>query len=328
MSGKHTGKVLALAIMAGLPSLAIADGLAPLVEPEVIKPKADSKLTVRGGYATSTEEYPFAFEQDTGGGVATGADEVHKAGYGDGFFGYLAYSNDAMFGRVGGEISLSHYSLSGDESVRGGTPLSIFDGTGLTRNNSGDQANTTSETQISSLRVLTSGERGYGTQLLAGLGALQFSSDVGVNQSRDSFQSDVNRRTDYTGLGLVAGARKAIPVSNNATLQLEGFAGVYTGDRSLDISDRFEGDSGDTYETKSVTDRQTVFSLDLSASVAVPANRIAQGGLFELGLGYTRLFNVTDTTNYNPNTKPAYSGGSDSDDIDALSLFFGLQIPL
>ncbi len=49
MSGKHTGKVLALAIMAGLPSLAIADGLAPIVEPEVIKPKADSKLTVRGG---------------------------------------------------------------------------------------------------------------------------------------------------------------------------------------------------------------------------------------------------------------------------------------
>ncbi len=327
MSGKHTGKVLALAIVAGLPSLAIADGPTPLVEPEVIKPKADSKLTVRGGYATSTEEYPFAFEY-TGGGFATRADEIHEAGYGDGFYGYLAYSNDAMFGRVGGEISLSHYNLSGDEDVSASALNSIFDSAGLSRNNGAEQANTTSDTQISSLRVLTSGNRGNGTQLLTGLGALQFSSDVEVNQSRTDFQSDVNRKTDYTGLGLVAGARKAIPISNNATLQLEGFAGVYTGDRSVDISDHFDGDTSETYETKSVTDRQTVFSLDLSASVAVPANRIAQGGLFELGLGYTRLFNVTDTTNYNPNTKPAYSGGSDSDDIDALSLFFGLQIPL
>ncbi len=93
----------------------------------------------------------------------------------------------------------------------------------------------------------------------------------------------------------------------------------------MKISDHFAGVSG----SLSQQERQTVFSLDLSASVAVPANGIASGGLFEVGVAYTRLFNVIDATNYNQTTAGDYGyRGSDSEDVDALSLFFGLQIPL
>ncbi len=56
------------------------------------------------------------------------------------------------------------------------------------------------------------------------------------------------------------------------------------------------------------------------------------GSYFEVGVAYSRLFNVMDTSNYNENSADAVpfkrKPGSFEDDIDALSLFFGLQIPL
>ncbi len=59
---------------------------------------------------------------------------------------------------------------------------------------------------------------------------------------------------------------------------------------------------------------------------------LKSGSHFEVGVAYSRLFNVMDTTNYNEDSADAVpfkrKPGSFEDDIDALSLFFGLQIPL
>ncbi|MGI9394017.1 MAG: hypothetical protein ACR2OY_05175 [Boseongicola sp.] len=326
MVGKSVVKAIGLAVAMGLPSMAIADGLNTVVLKEVIAPApAESKLTLRGGYGESNSEYPFA--------VHSGNRRIYEAGYGSGLYAHAAYANSRMFGSVGGEVSLSINKLSGDGKTPN-TNCAFFEVIALSRRECADSPKTSSSTQFNQFRILaTRGQADNGAQLLGGLSVLQLLSDIRGNANNiQENLSEYTRKTDYTGLGLVAGARKRIPITNNALLQLEGFVGAYSGDRDLNIDDSYSSDAGYVEGKLSNTNSQTVFSLDLTASVNIPAKRIAPGGMFEFGLAYTRLFNVMDTSNYNSSVAARpdgiYRPGSDSDDIDALSLFFGIQIPL
>ncbi len=324
MVGKSVRKVIGLVVAIGLPSMVVADGLNTVVKKEVIPPaRAESKLTLRGGYGSSNSAYPYAVSNN----------KVYEADYGSGLYGYAAYSNSRMFGKLGGEISVSTQKLSNDESTPN-TTCGVFDAISLSRRECGDYVATSSATRFNQFRVLATRENSNsGLQFLGGLGVLDLSSSITgrANNVEDNF-SQFERTTDYTGLGLVAGARKAIPVGTKALLQLEGFAGVYTGDRELNINDEFSSDAGFEVGKLSNSEKQTVYSLDLAASVAVPADRVLPGSMFEFSVAYTRLFGVMHTSNYNETGAPRPAGffniGSVDDDIDALSMFFGVQIPL
>ncbi len=305
-NGKLTTKALALAIISALPSMAVAEGT----------------LTIRGGYGTSSYNYPFAYDYSR--------ENVFEADYGLGAYVSAAYANDAMFGPVGGEVSLTYNHLSGDQ-YDNVDDCDVVDIIAVSHDDCVDGARTSNDTSIGQLRIMADYDlSNSGLQLLGGFGVLQVSSDISGQTVYPGEYSKIARSTDYTGLGLVAGARKTIPITNNAILQLEGFGGVYSGDRELNIADIYLT-SGDKLSN---SERETVLSLDLAASVAIPVDRIARGGMFEFGVAYTRLFNVMDTSNYNlytdggPSSDYDVNPGSLNDDIDALSLFFGLQIPL
>ncbi len=316
MIGKHASKTLALSVAIVLPSIATAEGT----------------LTLRGGYAQAMEEYPFAAIE----GVADDKPKkIFEADYGGGLYSHIAYANDAMFGSIGGEISLSYSKLTGDTTK---VPVSdddvyVYDVIALTHDDYVSGAKTSNDTQLGQLRAMASYDSsGSGMQFLGGIGVMHLSSDIHGSTLYPGEYSKIDRSTDYTGLGLVLGARKSFPVTDYAVLQIEGFAGAYSGDRKVNIKDQYlsSGDKG--YFSKK--DKHTVFSLDLAASLAMPVDRFSKGSVFEVGLAYNRVFNVMDTSNYNsytdgsPDADFSYRTGSDSDDIDALSLFFGLQIPL
>ncbi|MDA7964675.1 hypothetical protein [Ruegeria sp.] len=302
MSTNFKSLATGLALAAAIPSLAAADG----------------KLTVRGGYGGSFSDYLYAY------------DEVDQttidSSYGEGFFGQVAYSNDAMFGAYGGELSFTYNRLSGDSAYDDGGRCSTLDIISLSHDLCMEGAETSSGTWFGQFRAMAAYEPSdNGLQILGGLSVLDFSSDSHGMMIFPGEFSEQRRATDYTGLGLVIGARKSVAISQKVTLQLEGFAGAYTGNRDLRINDEYEGAVG----ALSSRDRQTVFSLDLAASVALPVDKLREGSLFEVGVAYSRLFNVMDTTNYNPDILAAIgSTGSLDADVDALSLFFGVQIPM
>lgn len=241
-----------------------------------------------------------------------------------------------MFGSIGGEVSLTYNQLSGGHALdpEGNASLDLI---GFRHFSGADEVETSSETQFGQFRIMATHDHApSGTQLLGGFGALSFSSDIKNRRVDIAYFNtvDLKRSADYKGMGLVAGARKAIPIGNNAMLQLEGIAGVYSGHRDLKLDEVQAGGFTTKHNEFSTRTRQTVNFLDLAASVELPADRIAPGGVFEFGLAYTRLFNVMDTSTYNDysHTYAKLNSislpGSADDDVDALSLFFGLQIPL
>ncbi len=294
--------MLALAVVAGLPSLSYAG----------------DTLTIRGGYGGALTDYTYALNNSKKNTV--------ESSYGTGVYGHAALASDDMFGSAGGEISMSYNRLSNGNKYHDPIAGRVVDVLSLSHDTRARGAKTSNVTKFGQFRVMATREHsGSGAQMLGGLGVLGLSSYSSGNTIYPGDDSEIHRSNYYTGMGLVVGARKAFQVSSNAILQVDGFAGAYTGNRDVKISDHFAGVSG----SLSQQERRTVFSLDLSASVAVPANGIASGGLFEVGVAYTRLFNVIDATNYNQTTAGDYGyRGSDSEDVDALSLFFGLQIPL
>ncbi len=304
MNKNISKSMLALAVVAGLPSLA----------------SAEDRLTIRGGYGGALTDYTYALKAST--------DATVDANYGNGIFGHASLASDDMFGSVGGEISMTYNRLSNDDkSVGPPVPYcDVVDVISLSHDSCSRGAKTSNTTQLGQFRVLATRDfSGSGTQLLGGLGVMGLSTGSHTTTIYEDTPSEIHRSNYYTGMGLVVGARKAFQVSNNAILQIDGFAGAYTGNRDVKISDHYDGVSG----SQSLQDRHTVFSLDLSTSVAVPAESFASGGLLEFGVAYTRLFNVIDATNYNQFVAENYGyKGSDSEDVDALSLFFGLQIPL
>ncbi len=302
MYKKISKSMLALAMVAGLPSLAYAG----------------DTLTIRGGYGGALTDYTYALKNSKNNTV--------DSSYGTGVYGHATLASDDMFGSVGGEISMSYNRLSNDNKVNDPPACKYYDVISLSHDACMDGAETSNVTKFGQFRVMAArNHEGSGTQLLGGLGVLGVSSYANGEMSYEDEESKIGRSNYFTGMGLLVGARKSFQVSNNAMLTVDGFAGAYTGNRDVKINDVYEG----TYGSLSKKDRQTVFSLDLSASVAVPAKSIATGGLFEVGVSYTRLFNVIDATNYNQTTAGDYGyRGSDSEDVDALSLFFGLQIPL
>ncbi len=294
--------MLALAVVAALPSLA----------------SAEDRLTIRGGYGGALTDYTYAHKNSKNNTV--------DSSYGTGVYGHATLASEDMFGSVGGEISMSYNRLSNDSKVNDRPACKYYDVISLSHEYCMEGAETSNVTKFGQFRVMAArNHAGSGTQLLGGLGVLGVSSYANGEMSYDDEESDIRRSNYFTGMGLLVGARKSFQVSNNTILTVDGFAGAYTGNRDVKINDVYEGD----YGSLSKKDRQTVFSLDLSASVAVPADRIASGGLFEVGVAYTRLFNVIDATNYNQYVAENYGyKGSANEDVDALSLFFGLQIPL
>ncbi len=317
---------LALGVLAatGVPSFALADGPSAVVEKEVIAPvPSKGKLTIRGGYSSSSSAYPFAvLDVD----LLDSAYRVYESEYGTGHFGHLAYSHDSLFGAFGGEVSFSFNQLSNDDRTPHSDAADIYDVISISHEDGMEGAETANETQFSQFRLMaTYTHQASGFQLLGGLGAVDFSSDSEGQMFLPGYYSRRYRSNDYKGHGLVIGARKVFSVTQNVQLQLEGFGGAYTGDRNLKIRDNY-----DTYpDSFAKENEQTVYSLDLSASVAMPMERVVPGGLFEFGVNYTQLFNVIDTSNYNSHHLVDYKrSGSVEDDVEALSLFFGLQIPL
>ncbi|MGI9369686.1 MAG: hypothetical protein ACR2O2_12695 [Ruegeria sp.] len=301
--GKNlSGIVLGLVAAVGVSSMAVAD----------------SNLTIRGGYGGSLTDYQYARKESTG--------KKLESNYGDGLFGQVVLSDDDMFGIVGGEISMSYNRLSGDDKTYDAGSCDVIDVISLSHDSCMRGAQTSNTTQIGQFRVLASRTHsGTGAQLLGGLGVLGVSSSVQGDMIYGTEDSAIGRSNYFSGMGLVLGGKKAYQISNKATLQLEGFAGVYSGNRDLKINDYYEGDTGSLVKQ----DRQTVYSLDLAASVAMPVESIASGSMFEVGIAYTRLFNVIDETNYNDYIVENYGfKGSADEDVDALSLFFGLKIPL
>ncbi len=294
--------MLALAVVAGLPSSA----------------SADDRLTIRGGYGGALTDYTYALNLSKS--------NTEESSYGAGVYGHAALASDDMFGSVGGEISMSYNRLSNDSSYHDPSACDIIDVLSLSIDSCRRGAETSNVTKFGQFRVMTARDHdGTGAQLLGGLGVLGLSSYSNGGTVYGGQVSDINRSNYYAGMGLVFGARKAFQISNNAMLKVDGFAGAYAGNREVKINDQHLGSTG----SLSRQDQQTVFSLDLSASVAVPAESIATGGLLEVGVAYTRLFNVIDAANYNDYSASVHGyRGSDSEDVDALSLFVGLQIPL
>ncbi|MBO9435664.1 hypothetical protein J7394_15695 [Ruegeria sp. R13_0] len=279
---------------------------------------AETKLTLRGGYSTSGSNYPYAYDE---------LDQtLIDSGYGDGIYGYVGLSRKDLWGGYGGEISFSYNRITDSDNYSDGGRCSTLDVISLSHEFCMEGAETANATRFSQIRVLATRELpSSGVEVMGGLGVLDFSS---VSRGMMFFPGELSaqrRETDYTGVGLVLGARKDFAISGATVLRFEGFAGVYTGDRDLNIDDVWTSEVGDL----SRSDRQTVYSLDLTASVAVPIDRVLAGGAFEFGVAYTKLFNVMDTTNYNSVTRASIGEtGSLDSDVDAFSVFVGLQIPL
>ncbi|MES0825901.1 hypothetical protein [Ruegeria sp. SCP11] len=279
---------------------------------------ADTKLTLRGGYGTSFSDYPYAYDNFD--------QSVIESDYGSGFYGHIALTDDAMFGSLGGEISFTYNRLTDDDDYDDGDRCSTFDVISLSHSLCMNGAETENTTRFGQFRIMATHEYpDQGVQVLGGVGVLDFSSKSDGMMFYPGESSDQHRSNDFTGIGLLLGARKSFQLRGQTSLQIEGIAGVYSGNRSLKINDEWVGNIGEL----AINDQQTVYSLDLSANVSVPAERIVSGGMFEFGVAYTRLFNVMDTSNYNPDTLPVVGNpGSVDDDVDALSVFFGLQIPI
>ncbi|MEM9239546.1 MAG: hypothetical protein AAGB07_06165 [Pseudomonadota bacterium] len=279
---------------------------------------AQSKLTVRGGYAFSNMDYPYAFDLFDQSQI--------NSDYGEGVFGHIGYSNDTIFGSFGGEVSFTYHRLTNSDSYSDGGRCTTYDIISLSHVLCMEGAETSSTTRFGQFRLMAKQKlAGSGLEIMGGIGVLDFSSDSSGMMFFPGESSSQSRSNDYTGVGLVVGTRKEFVISGATTLQLEGFAGAYTGDRDLTVNGEWVGNVGELSQTNS----QTVYSLDLSASVAVPVQAIGAGSKFEFGLAYARIFNVMDTTNYNTTTLGIVGPtGSLNDDVDAFSVFVGLQIPM
>lgn len=289
---------------------------------------ADQTLSFRGGVAGSLQQYPYAIASVAG---LPAIDDIGESDYGIGGFVSVTYGISDVFNGYGLEASLSFMQLEGDDAFgepapgSGATTPAIFDVLTLSHGVGMDGAEVSNTATSGQARLLgTRTLSATGTQVLAGLGILSFQNDIDGMMFFPGEFSVQSRETDFLGAGLVLGVRHDLPVSDTWALGLEGFGGVYRGDRELRIRDNYEGTVG----MLDLTEEVTVYSLDLAVSLEREVGFFDRAGSINVGVSYNALFGVVDTANYGGNFATGNSSptGNVNDDFDAFSLFVGYTL--
>ena len=283
---------------------------------------ADS-VTIRGGLSSGfANEYIFALESPD--------NSTQEADYGTGGIVSLTYERDSFMGAYGLELNAQFGVLSGDGSYSGlevgDCQTRTFIGNEDDCIDDADSENTTTFAEVSALASFTLGSDG--TTLLAGLSYLDFQDEIDVDYLYPSGISYYAvRNTQFSGIGVKAGARHEVPLGNTVTLGLEGMLGLYTGDRTTDTGTSTDPDTAPTLIEASTSTQ--VFTVELTPSVKFEADWITSGATAEVGLSYKLLSGVTDTRNtIFQNGIPAGDLGEENDAVSFTSLFAGVTIPL
>lgn len=284
-------------------------------------------LNVRGGIVMSLADYPYALS--SADDVVVDSVATSDFGFGD----YLAatIAKDDLFGNVGGEFTISYLRVTGAADV-GDIPgtancaPNIYDVISLSHNQCMDGAATQNTTTLLQARALATYDYpNSGVQVVGGLGYLDFDSNSNGMMYYPGESSVQNRTSSFSGFGLVLGLRQDFEVFKRSTLNIEGLVGVFSGDQGLNITDDYDGTPGAFSKSRNTE----VYTLEVTASLSSPAKWLNPNAEFEWGLTYVHVFNVMDTTNYNSTVTGTFgSSGSTKGDFDAVSLFFGLTMPL
>lgn len=281
------------------------------------------ELRLRGGLTTGQEsEYIFGGVVDT--------TQTFTTGYGLGGMIGLNYMTDDLVGSVGLDLGLQAIGLSGDTTEDpGGCEIHTF--LGLI-SDCQDRVEVGSQTAFADIHALASYTVNAGqTELLGGLSALGFRNALTSDHIFPTgFENFVDRDTEFAGLGVKLGARHQVALSRGLTLNIEGFVGQYRGDREMTISD-LETEEGVFSELREATfnDEIDVTTLELTPSIAMAADWVADGATMEFGVSYKLFQGIVDTRNVVAHGDfDAFEGGDATDDIATTSLFAGLTIPL
>jgi hypothetical protein len=314
------------ASLVALPIAATAGGMAE--ETAAVGPVAsasEQSLTFRGGVGTSLQEFPYAVVTN---GAPEDFDDVAESGYGNGGFLSVTYSNSSVFNGFGMEASLSFLQLHGDDEVGEPAPgtsacdPSIYDVFTLSHDACMDGAEVSNIATAIQGRLLASRALpSSNTALLGGIGFVSFENVIEGEMFYPGELSEQRRENDFHGAGFVIGARHSAPMMSDWSLGVEGFAGVYWGDREVSIRDNYVGTEG----SLDTSDATTAYSLDLAVSIERDTMMFGRDGSFEFGVAYNALYNVANTANYNPTLDIGSDSptGSTSDEFDAISLFVG-----
>lgn len=327
-------KVVPKTMIAGLVALptsvaagGIQDDVASVVAHAPAASGAQRELTFRGALSTSLQEYPFAAVTTAFPGDIS---DVAESEYGIGGFFSLTYAHSNAFNGYGVEASLSYMQLHGDDAVGERPPgtaacaPSIYDVFTLSHGACMDGAEVSNTATAIQGRLLATRDTSSSTRLLGGLGFVSFENSINGEMIFPGELSIQRRENDFHGLGIVVGARHSAPISSTWNLGVEGFGGVYWGDRDVSIRDNYVGTVGSFDQSEAAT----VHSLDLAISLERDTMMFGRDGRFEFGLAYNALYGAVDTANYNPTFAVGEDSptGDTSDNFDAVSLYVGYSM--
>jgi len=289
---------------------------------------AEQTFSIRGGIASALNQYPYAaVDPNTDSVAPSSSSSVVDSGYGVGGFLSATYGVSDVFHGYGLETSLSFMHLEGDDSsgIKNGCSPAYYDALTVSHFLCMSGAEVSNTANVVQARVLaTRPISSTGTELLAGLGMLSFENNITGQMFYGSEFSEQSRKNDFRGLGIVVGARHNMPLTGAWSLGLEGFAGVYRGDRDMRIHDNYEGNVGDV----KVSDTATAYTLDLAVSASRDVSFFSRKGSLELGVGYNAVFDAVNTANYNPIAPTGSDSvtGKTDDRFEAVNLFVGYSI--
>lgn len=308
----------------------------PAPEPEVAPaPGPASYIQLRGGYARSISEFPFAAEFE-------GGDSVFTTDYGDGVFAEMdIYWANIFSPNFGLELGVDAAVLENDDSV-GEEVIDGTEGTCLTRTVLGlisdchQEVTLTTKTSVVTADLLGKYDATLGQiGMTFGLGATfqHISSTIHADHlfpriEGRGFESFVDRDTHFNGLGVKGGIEKSYGLGNTAlSLNGEVYGSYVWGGRNVDINDfRTENESFFEEEQARFEDNISVATVDAVLSLSYQPSWLREGSYLEIGGLYRHMWSPMFTSNVHSSGQ--YDEGSIGDDEDDLSywaVFFGAR---
>ena len=284
-------------------------------------------VTLRGGLGVGADEYPYAFDEI----VSTAPIVPIMADYGTGGFLQATYAHPWKLPGLRFEHGIKLSRFSGDNTY--GDPsdpticanASLIDLISLSHSLCMNAATTQSETiALHAHSSVVSSNLLPQIEVLGGIGVLAVASESSGEMFFPGELSVQARQSGFEGYGFVAGARYGRPLGA-FHLNLEAQAGVYFGQRIVEIADNYEGVVGALQNTSDGVAK----SAEITVSLSRPMTLQGRNAQLEFGVNYTGYFDVLDTANYNTSSAPTGSAspsGSTTDDFSALTVFAGVSM--
>lgn len=279
-----------------------------------------AEVQLRGGWAGSLEEFPFAREDDSDAPINTD--------YGAGAFGEADVHLDGLFGGFGLEFGADFALL--DKSTDTGGSLDSDCSTEGTATQLGlisdchDIVFLEADTQVITADILGTKDLLAGLRVAFGATGLFLESDLdGDHIFPAGFESFVDRDTSLDAYGIKAGLEHSLPLMNTSlSLHTEIYGSWVWGERTVEIND-LRTSNGNFLNEEFATFEDDIDVPVLDATVALSWKLTEMTG-FEVGGKYRRLFGAMFTLD----TASGTGVGSDSADLDYWAVFGGVTFTL